>query len=477
MITVIDRPSIKLKEIVFDINKEGNEDTKIKEFSKDIGRYPYVEIGNLTVQSDQMIQLQLFNDQFLPRLYIQFRDTSGQLIDPLFPIDDTIIKVFIQADSEVLMPVRMDFKITDINPIKSKPGDNYDIVFGLSGILDVSYLYSTFFTSHEDTSFNILKELAKEAGLGFASNIEDTDDKMIWINPADQYLEYIQNIIKHSYRSQESFMYAYVDFYYNLNYVDMETALSEDIEDQKGMNGNNYFFDTDKEEETTTDLILTNHPDRASTNVYIDKYNLINRSTAINLEIGYLYYMSYYETDGNILYKLVLDNISTPGKDNSGIIMKGGIGEVSEMQSYSADSEFIGKSDADNMHPYFLYSLKHNENNLKYLQKVKLKITINKVNFNLYRFQKINVNFYKTNQLDERDLTVNKTRIVSEKEIDKNVGKIDDEDKLNQRLSGEWLITSINYTFNKRSGFEQDVTLVKRELNFNDNDFNPNKSY
>lgn len=477
MITVIDRPSIKLKEIDFQLVQEGNKKSKIEEFSKDIGRYPYVEIGKLSVQNDQMIILQLFNDQFLPRIYIQFRDTSGQLIDPVFPIDDTILKVFIQADSDILMPIRMDFKITDINPIKSKPGDNYDVIFGLSGILNVDYLYQTFFVSHKDTSYNVLKELSKEAGLGFASNINNTDDSMVWINPARQYMDYMQNIIKHSYKSQESFMFAYVDFYYNFNYVDIETALSEDIENQKGIDSNNYYFDTEKEEEQATDLILTNHPDKMSTNTYIDKYNLLNRSTSLNLEIGYLYYLSYFDTDGNILYKLILDNISTPGVDNNSIIMKGGIGEVSEMQKFSADGEYVGKTDSDNVHKYFLYSLKHNENNLKFLQKVKLKITINKSNFNLYRFQKIKVNFYKTSQLDEDDVIVQKTVPVSQKDVDEKAGIIDDDTKLNQRLSGDWLITSINYTFNKRSGFEQEVTLVKRELNFNDNDFNPDKAY
>jgi len=476
MITVIDRPSIKLKEINFQLVQKGNKDPKIEEFSKDIGRQPYIEIGKLAIEADQTIMLQLFNDQFLPRIYIQFRDTSGQLIDPLFPIDDTILKVFIQADSDILMPIRMDFKITDINPIKSKPGDNYDIIFGLSGILDVNYLYQTFYVSHQGTSYDILKKLANEAELGFASNIDSTDDSMVWINPADQYLEYIQNIVKHSYKSQESFLFAYVDFYYNLNYVDIETALSENIDGQTAISSDNYFFKTPNQEEQTKELILMNHPDVMSTNTYIDKYDLLNRSTAINLEIGYLYYLSYYDQDGNTLYKLILDSISTPGTDNNSIIMKGGIGEISEMQKYSADGEYLGKTDNDNVHQYYIYAVKHNENNLKFLQKVKLKITINKANFNLYRFQKLKVDFYKTNQFDNKDLS--KQAIpASQKDIDKNAGKITDEDKLNQRLSGDWLITAISYTFNKKSGFEQEVTLVKRELNFNDNDFDPDKTY
>ena len=68
---------------------------------------------------------------------------------------------------------------------------------------------------------------------------------------------------------------------------------------------------------------------------------------------------------------------------------------------------------------------------------------------------------------------------VSKENIDKvaTEGSSKDEKKLNQRLSGEWLITSINYSFNKVSDFLQEVTLVKRELSFNENDFNPDKTY
>lgn len=477
MIAVIDRPTIQVKEISFQLIDKGNEKDKIDEFSLDIGRYPYVEIGKLPVQSDQIIILQLFNDQFLPRLQMQFRDTSGQLIDPLFPIDDTIIKLFIQADSDILMPVRMDFKVTKINPIKSKSGDNYDIIFSLDGILDISYLYGTQYVSYKDTSYNVIHTIAKNSGLGFASNVDGTNDSMVWINPAEQYMDFIQDVVTHSYRSRNSFMFAYVDFYYNLNYVDIEVALSEDIDDQKGSAGNNYFFDTAKKKEEVTSLVLTNHPDRITTNLYIDKYDLVNKSTEVNLDIGYLYYLSYYDTSGNLLYRLILDNISTTGKDNSNIIMKGGIGEVTELSLTSADGSYAGALDIDNMHEYYFYAKYHNENNLRFLQKVKLKVTLQKANFNLYRFQKVKINFYKTNQLNENDVVGKNAYTVDEKEAKENAGKIKDDDKLNQRLSGEWLITAISYAFNKRSGFEQEVTLAKRELSFNESDFDPQKAY
>ena len=154
MIKVIERPSIVLKSIEFDINKTA-EKSKVDEFSNDIGRSPYVEIGKLVIESSSTLLLELFNDQFLPRLHMIFKDTSGELIDPLFPLDDTIIKVFIQSNNNNLMPIRMDFKVLEIKPTKSKGGDSNDVIFDLTGILNVDNLYCSYYESFDDTSFNV----------------------------------------------------------------------------------------------------------------------------------------------------------------------------------------------------------------------------------------------------------------------------------------------------------------------------------
>jgi len=464
MIKVIERPSIKLKDIEFQLVDKVN-DSNLKEYSKDIGRVPYVELGDASIESKSIISLSLYNDQFLPRLNIKFKDTTGKFMDILFPLDDTIIKIFIQSDNDDLMPIRMDFKITQFHPVKSKSGDNNDIIFELDGILNVDELYSSFFESFDETSYNVLKKIAIQSKLGFASNIDNTNDKMVWINPSLQYMEFIQQVIKFSFKSQETFLFAYVDFYYNLNYVDIESCLSEDIKEQKQFVGNKFTQVGDNEKEIT-DLVLLNHPDKMDSNFYINSYDILNRSTATNLEIGYLYYASYYDINGNTIYDLMLDSISTPGIDGNNVIMKGGIGEISELVKYSNDNIYHGKIDTDNAHKYFLYAYKNNERNLEFLQKVKMKINITSANFNLYRFQKVNVKLYKINDLanDENEFEGTPS----------NSGQADviqDEYKLNQRLSGDWLITSINYSYSKNGTFNQEVVLVKRELSFNQKDF------
>lgn len=477
MIKVIERANIILKEINFDFNDQ-NSDSKINEVSQDIGRKPHIEIGSQIIETSSIIDLSLYNDQFLPRIKMTFKDSTGHLLDTLFPLDNSIIKAFIQSSNDNLMPIRMDFKILKFNPIKSSNGDNNDIVIELEGVLNVDNLYSSPFMSYDDTTYNIIKKLALESQLGFCSNIENTEDKMIWINPADMNINFIQSMVNFAFKSIDSFLYAYVDFYYNVNYVDIEKALNDDIKGQTALVGSKFNFDKKNTEQVnqTSELVLVNHPESIDSNFYINKYNIENNSTSTNIEIGYSYFNSYYDTNGNIMYDIKMDTISTPGPDGNNIIMKGGVGEVSDLQLLSTTSEYNGKIDTDNAHKYFLYAYKTHELNLKYLQKIRMKITITSANFNLYRFQKLKVRMYRINEFNKNE---EKAEEYKSPDFSKSVSDstIKDEDKMNQRLSGEWLITSINYVYGANDAFEQEVVLVRRELTFNNNDFNPDKSY
>jgi hypothetical protein len=460
MIKVIERPAIVLKQLEINYVSDVG-DYVADQYASDTGRYPYLQIRNLVIQTSDTTKIVLYNDQFLPKIEVYFKDPTFKLIDPLMPLDDDIISLFIQSSSELLMPIRMDFKITEFNVVKM----DSDINYVLTGLLDVNYLYFQPYNTHLGTSYDVLKKMASDAKLGFASNIDNTNDLMMWINPADSNLEFIQQVVRYSYRSDNSFMLSYIDFYYNLNYVDIETALSEDISDQTGV----YYAAnlTKVKDETVTPLFLTDHPDKINTNTFIQKYNLLNSTMRVNLMIGYQKYLTYFDKNGNTQYQFVMDTISTPGAKGKNIIMKGKVGQVSEIANNSWDGDYLGVLDSENMHPNYLYAGMQNRQNLEFLQKVKMKITLGIMNFNLYRFQKVDIRFYKMKEFEEDKVAVE----VNQTTIDKGAGADFDTNKLNQRLSGEWLITTINYTFNKVGGFSQEITLVRRELSFNDNDF------
>lgn len=447
------KPSIELKKLGFSYNENMSEENA-KDYIDKIGVYPFVVINGLILEYTEFVEFKLFNDQFMPRLEMKFRDGSNRIIDPLFPLDDSIISVFIRTPNENVRPIRMDFKITHFNPNK-KNINKEDVVYSLKGILDVNVLYHKKFVSIENTSYNVLKQIAQTCGLGFASNIENTNDKMVWINPAENYINFIKDITDMSYRDDESFLWSYVDFYYNLNYIDIETQYSDGTEGLRGVVNNTFLLK--KPDEETGSLLLTNHPDAYSTDKYISKYDIMNESTSVNLKVGYVGWAYYYDKLNKNMNIYELDTISNGTGDN--IVLKSNSDNSKDSLYENATyGEYMGEIDSDNMHENFYYAKMQNRRNIKYFQKVKMKIILTQPNFNIYRFQMIKVKLYKMQELDD------KTRHTPvEKRLDE-ANKNIYEDKLNKRLSGEWMVSGINYRFSKTNGWEQDINVVRREL-------------
>jgi len=256
----------------------------------------------------------------------------------------------------------------------------------------------------------------------------------------------MKELTKKSYKDDSSFMWSYIDFYYNLCFIDIEGQLAEDISNQQqALNYGDYV----KGKEEITPLKLTNHPDFNTTNMYIDKYNIINETTKINLKLGYKHYVRWYDKTDTTFNTIILDTISTEGAEGNQIIMKGQPNKDYELINTIANGEYMGKLDEDNVHKNFIYSQKQNSNNLDFLQKIRMNITLSNPNFNLVRFQKVKVELYEMSDIFKES---------------KSTGNIYDKDKINQRLSGEWLVTAINYRFSIKEGNVQEVTLVKREL-------------
>jgi hypothetical protein len=156
----------------------------------------------------------------------------------------------------------------------------------------------------------------------------------------------------------------------------------------------------------------------------------------------------------------MLDTISTKGDKGDRIVLKGQPGDnnfaIDQKKNY-----FLGKNDTSNSHLNYLYAEQLNLHNMEYLQKIRMNIVLKGLNFQLYRFQPIKIELYKMRELDGNSNTVTPTDVKTAKNVDKY--------KLNERLSGDWLIVGINFTFSRKENsnggnFVQEITVVKREL-------------
>jgi len=80
-------------------------------------------------------------------------------------------------------------------------------------------------------------------------------------------------------------------------------------------------------------------------------------------------------------------------------------------------------------------------------------VTLPQINFDIKRFQNIRVEIYNI-----RDM-------FSQKSGSPSTGGGTPVDNINETLSGFWFVTGINYLYRRSNGTQQEITLIRRDLN------------
>jgi len=441
MIEVIEYSNVKQRLIEFEFEKD-QPDKALTDYASSFDIFPVITISKAdqdlgtTIDPSAISNIKLFNNKFLPEIQMDCKDEQGYLMDDFFPFDnDTVLSIFVKSTAEDTMPIRMDFKITEYNPVQSSI-ENTDKRFTIKGILDVERLHYTQFESYQkSTSYNVLLDVAKKVGLGFATNISNTDDNMTWINPAYTYLEFIQDVTKRAYISDNTFVWSFIDFYYNLVFVDIEKELADSTMGVQSLNSK--FTNDESQKETVEDFVelyLTTSDNLAMTNKFIAKYNLNNQSFNTNINDGYMYSTRWFNKTNDTIEHTITQENKTDNSNLLQLITSDPIAEINK------NGSFLGKIDEDNVHKNYHLALIMNEFNISKLHKVTMTATLQMVNFEIKRFQNILVDFF--------DLNVTK-----------------DDVGIKEKLSGLWFVTGINYSFKRNGGATQEITLVRRDLN------------
>jgi hypothetical protein len=333
------------------------------------------------------------------------------------------------------MVIRSDFVINSYEVLKLKEGSEKKniILYGELWIPDVRTT-----KTYKGNSLSILSKLSSEIQCGFITNISTTDDDMLWINNGNYVTDFMKTITSHSFINMNSFFVSFIDIRYNFNFINVENQFSDNTLDQKNIFGFTRFTNDSK----ITSLFLTNHPNVKGTNVYFDRYNNINDSRYINTLLGYEHDVYFYDKTTNSLIRKDVDTIIDNDIDSNKISLK-------TLDSiYHRKKSYDGKIDEDNMHPNYLVAYRQNTENLEFLNKMKISVLLEIPNLFLYRYQHVEVLIYDLNNL-----------------INTNIDKQQktDSDQINDRLSGSWLITGINYIYNK-GDLKQEIIMVKRSM-------------
>jgi hypothetical protein len=458
MIEVIKKSKIKTLPIIFQIEKKDGAKESSERFVESFNFMPYLFVSKLdeknkkikgtNIDVREIVYVKLHNSKFLPEIELLCDDSKGILFNDIYPFDhNTDLSIFVKSDTEPtkdqsVFPIRMDFRVTEYETMTV--GDT--LRYLIKGILDVDDLHFTRWLSIKNkTSYNALKDMSLELKLGFASNVRASNDKMTWLSAGDSYLNFIKEITTQAFISEESFIWTFIDFQYNLNYIDLQSELN-DIVKRKVPVRNRLLKD---EEEKLTNLYLTNNKALSGTNRYISRFNIINQSFKVNLENFYRVKVTWYDKDINTIFKPCLKTLENDGgklEKNEGSLQQL-IDKKTAVYLENGNDYFMGKIDIDNVHKNFALAKELNKFNLYNLEKMKLIVTLNVVNFTIKRFQNIKIEIYNRNDMFSKD--------ANEKSPPENINTV---------LSGYWCVTGINYLYRKVGGVEQEITLMRRDL-------------
>jgi hypothetical protein len=313
--------------------------------------------------------------------------------------------------------------------------------------MDISELYVKRFKSYPNmTSSKALQSICKDIGLGFNSNIQDTNDSMTWISGGERPYDFMTNVVEHGYISDQSFLIGYIDHYYNFNYIDIQKELSRDISNELGIVSSGV-ADILKEVDTNNSnigkLLLTNDESLNGQNIHFNSFTIVNDSTSVSLENGYRDSIKYYDINDKSLLQFVIDSL-TNNTDKS-ILLKGAP-QDNTFYKENTNYDYVGKIDSDNMHKNYQYSPTNNSRNINDTQKIGMEIELTTPNYNIYRFQKIKIVLSSNTPTPASPM-------------------------INQRLTGDWLIVDIKFVYHEKV-LKQIVSLVKRELELSDDELN-----
>lgn len=412
-----------------------------------LGHQPLVYYNGLSILPEYIDSLEINCDGFLPKLTVVFRDRTQEMHRSLMALDNTLITVYLDSRTKdesfraILRSVQIDFKITEYDYQKDTA------LFVVAGVMNVDgMLLAEIKAYRQKTSHEVMQEIAKTTGLGFSSNVTTTNDRMTWLNTDLKNYLFTQEVNNKAYKDERSFFAAFVDFHYNLNFINVETQLKDDITKQRGIMTATLSGGLGETTQKEMPLYLINRDaaDTGLNNTY-DNYELCNQSLRTSVKNGYRTELYYYDKTGNwqqyagTFVRFILETLT----DGQGIIMKSIPNDDKTNSFYSRNTRKVYDApvDTDNMHQNYSFAPLLNESNLEELGKVSIKLYMSSPNFNLYKYQKIQVIFMDGKPREEDSANI-----------------------LNSRLTGGWLITGISFTFDQTTGLIQELTLVKREL-------------
>jgi hypothetical protein len=325
----------------------------------------------------------------------------------------------------------------------------------------------------QKTSWDVLRNLAKELKLGFSSNEKSTNDVMTWICPNISNEHFISEVVNSSWKSEEDSFEWWVDPYYNLTFVNMNKQLfgpdsrGVDYEVVRMQMGTGQeitggFNSNQKAGDEEIPLILTNEPYRSKYPFFITNYKVENNSGYVVNKFGYKTILQFYDTSlvsdspKNKYSKYAIESLTPKDFNDGEIILRGRPNEKIYQDEYK--KEWLGTKYFENTHTNIHQAPKQNLLNKVENYKIILQIELNSYVPWIYRGQLIPVHIVHGSSFDAAGQKGPALANAAEKP---------GESVLNRFLSGKYIILGTSIEF-KDAKLKTILRLGKRQWTIND---------
>lgn len=469
--------SLELDVIKFDAAGEDEPDgTK---HSHEIGGpVPMIVINGKSFSETDVRRLEINCNDKIPTISLVIMDTAGTFDSDSTPRDGDVISIRIAArQQDTFRDIRIDFDIDEVSgpPNRDLEKASNGSKYSMEGTMKIPTMHSEGCASYEGTSREQIEEFATKLKLGLATNIDMADDKMKALSACQPNIEFLNNLVEHSYIGEDSFQTYCIDPYYNICFVDINALLnSEEGLDETFVNMG-IDFDEDGEDQTSNKIespnILTNAANMNSTNTFIESYSLVNNAGSLSKKNGYKRKMMYYEPGVGVVAH-ELEPLASDDMKDIEEPLKGRRGE--DRYTKEVKSKYVGRlpiqsDDSPGTHLNYSYSAISNQQNLDEMNKMKLVVNLKTFNPGIHIWQKIPIQILKSGFTQMSSAQgINKAKEEKGFETDQeteaeHVSELGTDQIKDEFLSGFYVIAGIIYRYKESTGITQELTLLRRE--------------
>lgn len=382
---------------------------------------PLVRVNDIVIDIDSVLYFELDGKGRLPKLELTILDKSDIIKGLQNPGTDNEVRI------QILPRLENAYKKIDMT-FYIKHCDNDDNVLYLSCIYKIPNLYNNRVKCFgELSSYEFFEKVANECQLGFATNVESTNDKRYLYCAYESYNELMEKTISTSGDDlQNPILYDYwIDYWNNINFVNIyERFNSVDKDEDMMIYVNSLDMDlsqTSKDEENYTKMVatLSNDPRHQDMELSINQYDTIVNSYQNSDKVFSVYNM------GNDEHKDFFFQDKNQLKD---IFLK---------------YEYVGENYRD--YNYLLAS-SYRELLLNKMKSEIIEVSLKSPLLQLIRGGKVNIMWYDTNNI----LDIKKKQLgIKDEDIETNI-PIDPQQgtfeyngplyRINKEISGQYLI-------------------------------------